>query len=1514
MMPILWMTISLLVAIDGELLVNPSFEAWREGLPVGWQRYGGGVPQSRVEMAKEAHSGQWAVRFVDEGPEERDSRWSIGLQQDVPVQPGHWYEASVWVKAISRNHPEAVQLQLRFLPGNQLASVWLNPPIGGDWKRFRVMMQAPADAKTARIYLYTIHFWRSETLLDDASLREIPPEVAQKFGPLLFHGSEGVAKVRSLQRETVLVEGGQAQAIIVAPDDADHLAIAQRLQSELQRQMGIALPLRTVPRVRGERLEDILAAHQLPNLRERSILALGSMLNNPIIERLYWNLAAFEDAAFPGKDGFALRTVCQPYNFRLDQNVIVLGGSNATGVTKAVEALLKRVERQGDRWLVPYTLLVEPHKPPSEEERRTIAAPPADFTLFLRYAEQYLRTGEEVYAEGAKRVLLRYWELYRQNPNHRLTWPEETSSFRIGLLWDAIEEAPVFTDEERHICTQTLLMTLHILTRHVYNWGTFAENKGIIWNHQTFPLLGVYGLARYFRRFYGDVDERMDDYLAQVHGAFRGQRNSWKPQEDADSYITLTPNHQVQYELAEGRYDFFANGNYRLFAEYQTFVSDARGYIPGFGDSGYSRVPYLELTALPLAFWFYRDGRYLWRLKHIKPDWVNPYWQDVEPRPWPELIGVHSFPMPRLFYEHFTKQPAYGEPHRPTNVPYEQTFDKIAFREGWEPDSAFLLLDGIATGKHLHYDGNAIVKLSMLGEDLLIDGDYLVRNTTEHNMVSILRNGRAEEPEPIYAALKHLADLPHFGATQTAVYDWNGADWLRTIFWRKGLCFVVLDELKARQEGEFTFECVWKTLEREEQKWFEERTNRIWLSLVPQGGRIGNWGLVRTEDDEASGGWALRFARTDSQLDFILNLPAGEYSLTLIAKGLDTGSDSFWVRVDDGEPAAFHIPVGKFGPSSATHTKDTPTPNVRIKQDGMHRFTITLREAPGPLLDRIMLRKTTGEEVWAAEAEDAPPIPEEQRRAAPTVNLYLVGDGSGRAKVTRRINNVGLRIRKVHERLTGQLQHGDGRAFLNLLYAEHSKAPLALRLHRLGPREGLLLRHGEPIAYFGTGQQEATRALLPIDAALFWVEADWAAVVAGTQLGKWRSIEPKTVELPALTDVKSLLRRLARFPAWLEPHTEPSPSTAQVRLPLIWKQEPPVVQPGEPLPIVNDVAWSDGRLFVAQGRFLRCFDGEGKELWRFRRHDALQAVWVGDLDGDGKTDVLTGGDEETLFWLDANGRLLRRLPIEAPLRIGTSSVARPKIRTILCGRLTDDGPMRLFVGTANGNLIAYDVELKMLWRFDQIEHGTIKGALVDLDGDGKREIIVGNRYGSVEIFDADGKQVENVYSELGDVEFALGDLDGDGQMEVVNGSSTGELAVKTFRGRERWRFCNFGYANTALAVADVDGDGKMEVIVASETGYLYAINAQGQVKATYRASDAVRAMLLLPDAQGYRLVIGGDDGRIILLDGRLRPLGVAELPEKVVGIWLIPKPQLMLLAAAEDGVLCTFSLGKLKER
>ena len=418
-------------------------------------------------------------------------------------------------------------------------------------------------------------------------------------------------------------------------------------------------------------------------------------------------------------------------------------------------------------------------------------------------------------------------------------------------------------------------------------------------------------------------------------------------------YVLLVPNHTISYTLCEGDYSYFESGNVKKFAEYMAHVCNNKGWPSGFGDFSYYRGSRLLTRILPVAFWFYRDGRYLWWLKRIVPDWRNPYWREVKPRPWRELSGITVIPLHPLVYEYTKRKPYYGGlPRRPPNVPLSKAFDKIVLRENLDPEGQYLLLDGYAGGKHLHYDGNAIIKCSMLGEDLLIDGDYLVRNTTEHNMVSIVREGRASELEPICATLLAVADLDTTGFVKTAILDWNGADWRRNIFWKKGEFFFVLDELVARKGGDFLFECVWKTLDRKERgdgSWrFDGRGLHISIYDEKAPGSMGLEVVVRPD---ASGGKAVRFPFRWSKLEFSLSLPAGEYVVTMIAYGLNTGADSFWLSVDGGPKVAFHIPIGRFGPSSLSWTKREPTPVIRLSRGGSHTFSVTSREAPGVMGD-----------------------------------------------------------------------------------------------------------------------------------------------------------------------------------------------------------------------------------------------------------------------------------------------------------------------------------------------------------------------------------------------------------------------------------------------------------------------------------------------------------------------------------------------------------------------------------
>jgi len=1483
-------------AFAGNLLTNPSFEEiGKDGVPTGWRRYGGGVPESRLSVVEDAHSGKKAVRLLDTGPKERNNKYSIGVCRTIPAEPGQIYLAEAFFKAAARNHPQAVALQITFEPVHVSKTVFATPPIGGGFRKYSIAAEAPPGTERLRLYVYTMHYWTSDTIVDDVTLRKISRDEAKNKLAFLQWGTTGLDKVRPLKRETALVENASPRAVVVPP--AGGADLAKKVRDAVEKVSGVRLPVVADPKA-------------IPP--DKNIIVIGNMLNNKIAERLYWNYYSREDSLTPGPGAYVIRTVSRPYGFGKDQNIVVIGASDKPGLEKGVAAFA-RLLGKGPDIVLPYTLIVEPRPPLAQKYREMLTAPDGSdkapkisFDKFCRLTHLYLKTGQETYAKVARRIILGCARRYIDQPDYMVTWPEETNSQYIGFSWDAIEECPVFSDADRLTITNCLLVCMHSLTRRVSYWGRFADNDTIIWNHSTFPLMGIYTIARYFKKHYPDLDARVDFYLGQVRGAFRGQIKSWKPQCDADSYMTLSPNHCITYTLAEGNYEYFENGNVRKFAEYLTNVCDNKGKLPGFGDSGYdTRGGYFELRGLPIAFWYYRDPRYLWRLKQVSPDWKNPYHRDIQPKPWKELVGITVIPLHRLVYDFTKTRSYYGEPITPPNVPYEQSFDKITFRENLEPDGQFLLLDGYATGKHLHYDGNSIIKVSLLGEDLLIDGDYLVRNTTEHNMVSVIKNGRADKKIPVCTALLAHADLPAAGFTKTRVKDWNGMDWTRSIFWRKGKCFAVIDEMEAKASGDFTFECVWKTPERKLDQFLD---GRILKTTIEQPGGVGSRDIEVVKHPQASGGKAVRFTDKLSQLDFPLELPAGRFTVILYGYGLNSGADSFWISVDEGEKIAFHVPINKFGPSAADWQKKQPSPNVTFKKPGRHRFTVTLRENPEQMVDRIVVLDKDGKTVASVEAESPPQFLPGEVKTVPSINLYVVGDGRARAKVKTRVSNAGLHIRKLHQRVGGPMQPGQKRSFTNLLFADRSDAPLGYDLKPLGEFEALILDAGrKPVAYFGTRQTERARAVIPIEADMFWLERGRLCVVNGTKAGNYLDAEAPVSREIKLSDQDSaaVLEKLAALPAAppAPPHAVAAEGTRKLQLlhSLTDEKKRPVTALHTPE--------LDGKppaeLIAARETDVTCFSADGKNLWSFEAPRTVHALAAGNIRADGPQ-VLVGCDDEHIYILDRNGKQTGDCRVDAPLVVGTSSVRYPRIKTILVGDADRDGKPDIFVGTANANLCRYDADFNQLWRYGRVPHGTRKGMLIDLDGDGKDEVIVGNKYGSVQIFSCDGKRVSAAHSELGDVEFDIGDVDGDGKPEIINGSSTGVVTCTEFKGKKEWNFDNYGYGASAVRIADLDADGRPEVLVASETGYVYALDASGKLLRSCNLGDSQRALAVFT-CKGKRFVAsGGDDMRVTVLDSSLKPVAGFDATAEIIAILareLDADGSPELIAAAKDGTI-----------
>ena len=1520
-----------------ELLTNPGFESGpADGLPDGWVRYGGTVPESRVEVSPEARSGQRCVRIIDTGPNERDGKWAAGVSQTLPVEQGRAYRASVWARCLARNHPDAMALQLTFMPSRTVFYARLSPEIGGDWVRFTTVGEPAAGDTHVTLYLYSMHFWTCDYLVDDVSLTVLDAEQVGQRYPLAKHGGFGIETVRALNLRTPIVSGGKAAATVCIPPGEDWATVGARLVDGIERKTGARLPLTTDAR-------SLLDS-------EQTIIAIGDMNTNFVTERLHWNRYLVADGRSLAAGKWVLRTVHEPFNFRDGVNIVTVEARDTEGAGLGVDALVALIP-DGPESALDAPLLVNPsYRPSSEEARQKLLETPLTqdgWMQFCTMVEMYRDRGDPVYAEKAIQLLMLLWDRYQRQPDYAVTWPEETGSQRIGVAWDVLEECPLMTEDQRLKGSLAVLTVCYELTRHVSGWGRHSTNDTITWNHTTFPILGIYFAARHFQRWYGNVDGKIDFMMAEVHGCFRGQMNCWKPQCDADSYLTIVPRHLMDYTLAENDYKWFADGHCREFAEYLTAVSDNRGIQAGFGDSSYTDTPGFEMAGLPMALWYYKDGRYLWRLQQITNGaWVSPYDPSVRPRTWHSMAGLTVTPLPDDVYEFTRTRSYYGEEVTPPNVPAEQAFDKITFRENLDPSGEFLLLDGYSRGKHLHYDGNSIIKFSADGEDWLIDGDYLVRNTTEHNMVSVVRDGRCAELIPPCAGKDRAVSLGKAAFTSTFVRGYNGCDWTRDIAWAKGEFFLVVDDCKALVDGDFGFETVWKTLDRGEQT-LEE--GRVFATVIPNMGGVGTRGLVRAPGQSRQPGTAVRFADKQSRLDFAVDLPAGRYSVELVARGLDTGTDSLWVKADTGEQIAFHTPIDEFGPCSSGPSKEGDLPSLDLTGDGPHLISITLRENAGVLMDRMVFRDRDGSAVASAEAEAPPSIPEGLHEALPDSRFFIKGDGEAKAAVTTRVSNVGLMIRKFHQKFGGRLVAGEGRSSISLFYNDTTKAPKQYDLRRVGERTALITRDGKPVGVFSAAPDELALPWLVTDAACIMVLGSELYVVDATHLammdvrtdrpvsfrlnldqgfGLVHADRDTTVRLPMGDEYQlprgdvdfdvtqlgdtSALRALKEIPAAVAARLapQPAPASAEPRVPALaqtWKMGP-VEQDGAPAPVMKlravdlDADGTD-ELLALIGRSVHCLDQSGATRWSFETAGTLRAVSVGNIIGDARPEVLIGGDDETLYVLDTQGVELARKAITAPLRVGTSSVRQPQVASLCAGDVDADGRMDVFVGTRNGNILRLTHDLQEVWAFNQVEHGTREMVLLDIDPAPGVEVLAGNKYGAVEILTAAGKPLAGVHSELGDVEMAVGDLDGDGRLEIANGSSTGAFTCRTHGGPTLFEFPNYGYGAMDVLISPLGEDPSPRVVIASETGYIYALDRAGSVVHQVNLGAPVLCVSRTDAVPGARLVAGCRDGSVCALDSNLHVVGCSQFGSPVEYIAPLAGPASRPLVAIGGGAI-----------
>lgn len=250
------------------------------------------------------------------------------------------------------------------------------------------------------------------------------------------------------------------------------------------------------------------------------------------------------------------------------------------------------------------------------------------------------------------------------------------------------------------------------------------------------------------------------------------------------------------------------------------------------------------------------------------------------------------------------------------------------------------------------------------------------------------------------------------------------------------------------------------------------------------------------------------------------------------------------------------------------------------------------------------------------------------------------------------------------------------------------------------------------------------------------------------------------------------------------------------------------------------VALSDGRLYV--------FAANGTEKWSVSLGDAADtygnhvlngAPVIGDIDGDGKPEIVIGSMDDNLYVFNANGTPRWRFATQ------DNVVSTPTIADVISGTAGSE----IVFSSMDGNVYIVDKDGNPISQFATGWSVQSSPLLADLDGDGQPEIVVGSDDTNVWAWHLDGSLVDGWPQATGAPVVAApawGDVDGDGTSELVAGSDDGSVYAWHANGERvaGWPKMASASVKGAVALANLDSDPTQELVVGDFAGSLNVWN------------------------------------------------------------------------------------------
>ena len=1326
-------------------------------------------------------------------------------------------------------------------------------------------------------------FWRSgaEATASFASatcgvlgLREEPDEAHALGEPSKLLATLPPAKAMALKKlylATSLVAGGRPQATIVVPSGVQYRRLAERVQAGA----GVALPIKTEAEID-------------PIAPGANVIAIGSAMNNRLILYLHGNHYSDVTEGEPGPNRFRIKSIHDPYG--TGHNVVLVGASGPDEAAKAVEALVAILPKGRDLVLPRLFITEEGDQlakslqiaPDVLAKRRQVVVEAIEGAIAKTggrgltarvgaHGFTYNRTGDDAHAwcfRDSAFSLLEYVRKCRDVFTDRDSFMDSTF-WQLAVGWDLVEESPVFSDADRHAITNLVWSMAKHCGWMCRKYPAYPHR--VIHNHMSFPLLSSFFGARYFEKYYGSEEARK--WREVVDLVFGIQAESAQPQSDAGGYSWLVPMHLMQYALARPNLKYFRSGNARGIADLLVTCTDNNGNMSQFGDAGGPASPF-RTPIVAMAAWFYRSPGHAWLLDAYERG-RDRFHSGLPPRPAAKMVGITAMPMTKPVYDYSRLGFAQDSLPEHLDVPPGDTFHKISFRSSLAPDGQYLLLDGWGRGYHLHEDANTIIRFTQHSKLWLLDCHYTNRSPLYHNGVTVVRDGEGGA-SPVFARLHEKADFRAFGMTRTSLDDYNGADWGRNIIWRKGDYFVVLDELRAKRDGEFSFQCLWRTMgegrvegrsficEQDDAQFFVKSASALdrqritcdvfGIAVETGDGPVKKLHQVANRALNAGESYAyanLLYATDDghkAQRDIrrvsaraVLVRTDQPPGLTLIGRaGAPAGFGALKVAASMFvvEPNGFALSEG----TTVSCGRDlfaSKTP-IAIEMDlrtgrgiveAGEETEMTIVSGPGPAsLDgepaqaRYDGRVATLAIPAGRHVVEISPCPEASNVASAIAEV--LGNAWQRAApddTLKAKSSDGSRLRKVWS-----YHFPAGVPSLKVSRAETVRLTSSIPPMERSPwvkSYRIKLKHlvesGKSFACWEPGQVPVITMDIgePCDVDRIVVRSRWTYCAA-------KAIQFRLDRLELSGSNDNFQQEAIPLGAIVETKERKGKEDVEYQLTGVSKR----------------IRYLRLKAVPRQGAAVYLYE---IQIHRKRRPDEtlgapprgikVHQFAVSDIDGDELPEVIVGAANQTVNMLAHDGKLRWSRNLDG------------SVNAVAAADLDADGTTEIIAGASDERLHVFDREGVKKWErqnryFFRPGHVLVL-EVADTDGDGKQEAVLGTFNSFSHCIDHTGRpkwecQVYHHWTKS----LAVADLDLDGRKEAVFGTSYSSINAVDSAGTRIWRYSGGGKFYGSVVAADVIGDEKLEVIAGSKNYMVHCCDHRGQRLWRYNTGGNVNAV------------------------------------------------------------------------